>query len=46
MLLLLIMAPVTGMGIWWNRGGKKEREREKIETYAYIPCVTLRLIHD
>ena len=32
----------------WDFGGieKKKKEREKVETYAYVPCVTLRLIHD
>lgn len=43
MLFLSIMVPVTGLGIWWNREKKK---REKVETYTYVPCVTLRLIDD
>ena len=44
MLFLSIMIPVTGLGIWWNR--EKKKEREKVETYTYVPCVTLRLIYD
>lgn len=31
----------------WEFGGiEKKKKREKVETYAYVPCVTLRLIHD